>query len=177
MFHAPAVLDEFDREPVQQRRMRRRLRARPEVGDVRDQTAAKVARPDVVYGHARGEWILRLGQPARKGEAASGAGRWIFVRWTRLVLGRWLRLIFLFRGREQFRILGELLFGFFQIFTRFLRGLFFLFQFRGSVGIRDKFCLLNTRQGLVHLGGGLRFCEFSTVQLEARLLQRQFALR
>src|SRR5438067_9039138 len=66
LFEAPAVLDEFDGEPVQQLRMGRTLAARPEVVRRADEALTEVPLPDAIDDDACRERVLRRGDPVGK---------------------------------------------------------------------------------------------------------------
>ena len=54
---APAAGDEFGRQPVQQLRMRRRIRADSKISGSRDETRSEMMRPDAIHHDPRGQWI------------------------------------------------------------------------------------------------------------------------
>src|SRR5438128_2830029 len=73
MLHAPTVLHEFDRQPVEQLRMGRPRAVAAEVEDRGDEGRVEVPRPDVIHRDARGEWIFAAGDPTGERAAAAGA--------------------------------------------------------------------------------------------------------
>ena len=73
VLHAPAALDEFHGQPVQERLLGRRWRASSKVGDRFDERPAEVAQPDVVDRDPRGERIPWIDDPPGEGGAAAGA--------------------------------------------------------------------------------------------------------
>ena len=67
--HAPALLDELDRQPVEQLGVRRRRAHRAEVLARLDEAAPVQRLPEAVDHHARGQRVVAADQPARQAEA------------------------------------------------------------------------------------------------------------
>ena len=87
--HAPAVLDERRRKPVEQLGMTRAIAAQTEVVRRFHEARAEVVLPDAVHDYARGEWIARIGDPARElGTRAGDVGRQLGQRVRDEHLGR-----------------------------------------------------------------------------------------
>src|SRR5262245_37955043 len=66
MFYAPSAFDELDRQPIEQRGMRRLLAARTEIFRRRDQPRADILLPDAVDDHARRQRIVFVHDPFRQ---------------------------------------------------------------------------------------------------------------
>ena len=73
VLHLPAVVHQLDGQPIEQRLIARLRAAQAEVEHVVDERRAEVAQPDVVDGHAGGERVLAVGDPAGEGQPAAGA--------------------------------------------------------------------------------------------------------
>ena len=71
---APAALHELDRQPVEQLRVRRRRALTAEVVLGLDNPSAEVLLPHAIDGHARGQRVTRIHQPAGKVKPVGGAG-------------------------------------------------------------------------------------------------------
>ena len=71
LFVAPAAVDEFHRQPVQQFGMRGRVAHFPEVVEHGSQAAPEVVIPDAVDGHARGERVVAGQDPFGERQTAS----------------------------------------------------------------------------------------------------------
>jgi len=69
--HAPAILDEAPREPVEQPGMRRLVAQRAEVVGGGDDSLSKMPAPHAVGHDARRERVLAAGHPARELETAA----------------------------------------------------------------------------------------------------------
>ena len=72
LFHRPAGALEFDGEPVEQLRVRRRFALVAEVFERGDEATAEKGLPLAVHGHTGGQRILRREEPAREGQAVGG---------------------------------------------------------------------------------------------------------
>src|SRR5262245_2720159 len=73
MFQAPAVGDEFARQPIKQRGMCRPFALQPEIARRRNEATAKMILPDTVDDDASSEWVLRVNQQMGERGAASGS--------------------------------------------------------------------------------------------------------
>ena len=71
-FQAPAAFHEFDRQPVEQFRMRRLFTQPPEIARRADDPPAEVVHPDPVDQDARDKRMLATGQVAGISQAAAG---------------------------------------------------------------------------------------------------------
>ena len=92
LFQRPAgIVHEPIREPVEQFRLRGNGAHEAEIVGGGHEALTEVLLPDAVHNHARGEWILRAGDPLREAEAAL---RGLFTRWK-------LRLLFDENGRHR----------------------------------------------------------------------------
>ena len=68
----PAVLDEIDRQPVEQFGMRRGIAHHAEVARRADQAPSEVVMPDAVDDYASGQRVCRVGQPIRQDAPTTG---------------------------------------------------------------------------------------------------------
>src|SRR6266699_1136694 len=66
--HAPTPLHEFDRQPVEQLRMRGASALRAEILGRLDDAASEKLLPEAIHGGARGERIVLANQPACEAE-------------------------------------------------------------------------------------------------------------
>ena len=64
-FDGPLAADELAREPIQELWVRWRASVGPEVTRRGDDPGAEVVVPDSVGHHARGQWVVWVGDPAR----------------------------------------------------------------------------------------------------------------
>ncbi len=71
--HAPAALDELERQPVEQLRMRRRLAHLAEVARRADDAFAEMMLPDPVHHHARGQRIVRATRATRRSRGGASS--------------------------------------------------------------------------------------------------------
>ena len=71
MLGAPPVFHQFPRQPIQQSRMCGRRADLTEIIEAADNAATEVMLPHAVHPHARGEWMLRTGNPLRQGQAVT----------------------------------------------------------------------------------------------------------
>ena len=80
-FDGPALLDEFDGQPIEQRLVGGLFAEASEVIDAGDNALAEVPAPDAIGHHARGERVAGLGHPLGELEATAflGADRWLLV--------------------------------------------------------------------------------------------------
>ena len=75
VFHRPAVLDEFLRQPIQQSRMRWSCTAESEIVNGANDSFTEVKSPNVIRGDSRCEWIVRAAEPPGELEPAALADR------------------------------------------------------------------------------------------------------
>ena len=80
--HAPAMFDQFDRQPVEQLRMDGERPLATKVEDRRNERPPHVPRPDMVHSHAGRERILGIGDPLREScsPASTGLREWLATR-------------------------------------------------------------------------------------------------
>ena len=71
LFDAPAVLDKSSSEVIEQLLVGGSFAHHTEIARGADNSAAEVVMPDAIGHHARGERILRIGQPVRQRTAAA----------------------------------------------------------------------------------------------------------
>src|SRR6516162_5125603 len=72
LFDTPAAVHEFDSQPVQQFRMRRRIPHLAEIVESRNDAASEVMMPDAVDNHAGRQRVFPRGKPFRQSSPASG---------------------------------------------------------------------------------------------------------
>src|SRR5688572_24023601 len=136
-----------------------------------------MACPDVIHRDSRSERVLRLGQPAREGEATPCADGGILRGGTGFVFGGRLRPIFFFCVGEQFFVFSKFLFRRLQFLARFFGSFGLFFQFLGGVRIGNKFSLFEGRVCFSHFAHGFGFCCARRMQFQPSVLERQASLR